>query len=184
MKVYTRTGDNGTTSLIGGTRVSKCSPRLEAYGTIDELNSWLGLLEASTALPQPAHSTLVEAMNYLFNVGAALATEPESKWQPELFPAYATEALEAAIDELEAGLPKHEQFVLPGGHPDAARANVARTVARRAERCILALAAETAVDAGIICYVNRLSDYLFVLGRAINCAAGVPEIFWQSPRKK
>ena len=84
MKVYTRTGDSGTTSLVGGTRVSKTDPRLEAYGTVDELNSWLGLLDASEAVPAPAHTTLRAAMNLLFNVGSALATEPSSAWQPSM----------------------------------------------------------------------------------------------------
>lgn len=183
MKVYTRTGDAGTTSLVGGTRVSKTSPRLEAYGTVDELNSWLGLINASEALPQPAHATLNDAMNNLFNVGSALATEPESKWQPLPFPDAATGALESAIDALEATLPRHNCFILPGGHPDAARANIARTVARRAERRILALTADTPVDPAILRYINRLSDYLFVLSRAINANTGVPEQFWQSGRK-
>lgn len=183
MKVYTRTGDAGTTSLVGGTRVPKTSPRLEAYGTIDELNSWIGLLDASEALPEAAHATLRDTMNNLFAVGSALATEPESAWQPQPFPQAATRALEKAIDTLEEALPRHNRFILPGGHPDAARANIARTVARRAERRILALAAEAPVDAEIIRYVNRLSDYLFVLGRAINNTAGCREIFWESPRK-
>ena len=183
MKVYTRTGDAGTTSLVGGTRVSKTAPRLEAYGTVDELNSWLGLVNASEALPQAAHATLGAAMNNLFDIGSALATEPESKWQPRPFPDAAVEALEHAIDALEATLPRHDSFILPGGHPDAARANIARTVARRAERRILTLAADTPVEPAILRYINRLSDYLFVLGRAINATAGFPEQFWKSPRK-
>lgn len=182
MKVYTRTGDGGTTSLVGGSRVPKFSPRLEAYGTVDELNSWLGLLNASDALPADAHATLLAVMNNLFNVGSALATEPESKWQPAPFPDSATEELEKAIDALEETLPRHNSFILPGGHADAARANIARTVARRAERRILSLAQEVDVDPAIVRYVNRLSDYLFVLSRAINASAGVPEVFWQSPR--
>lgn len=184
MKVYTRTGDSGTTSLVGGTRVSKTDPRLEAYGTVDELNSWLGLLDASEAVPAPAHTTLRAAMNLLFNVGSSLATEPSSAWQPEPFPDTVTIDLENAIDALEQNLPHHNRFILPGGHADAARANIARTVARRAERRILALAAVEKVDPAIIRYVNRLSDYLFVLSRAINAEAGKEEIFWESPRHK
>ena len=182
MKVYTRTGDAGTTSLVGGKRVGKDSPRLEAYGTVDELNSWLGLLNSSDAIPAQAHDTLLMAMNRLFDAGSALATEPESKWQPAPFPSEATEALEKAIDELDSALPRHNQFILPGGHPDAARANIARTVARRAERRIISLAQTVAVDPEIQRFVNRLSDYLFILSRAINNGAGVPEIFWKSPR--
>lgn len=182
MKVYTKTGDTGTTSLVGGKRVSKFCPRLEAYGTVDELNSWLGLLNASDALTEGAHATLTDAMNYLFDIGSALATEPESRWQPAPFDASRTKALEDAIDAMEAELPAHNRFILPGGHADSARANVARTVARRAERRILALAAEAPVDAEIIRYVNRLSDYLFVLSRYINFTTGKGELFWEPNR--
>ncbi len=179
MKVYTRTGDRGSTSLVGGSRIAKDHPRLEAYGTVDELNSWLGLIESSAAIPAAAHATLSSAMNRLFDIGSALATEPESKWQPAPFPPEATATLEADIDALEITLPKHNRFILPGGHPDSARANIARTVARRAERRIISLAAEVTVDPEILRYINRLSDYLFVLSRAINTVASIPERFWE-----
>jgi cob(I)alamin adenosyltransferase len=179
MKVYTRTGDSGTTSLVGGTRIDKDNARLEAYGTVDELNSWLGLLDSSEAIPQPAHATLLRAMNLLFDIGASLATEEDSKWQPVPFPAAATEALEADIDAFEASLPRHNRFILPGGHPDAARANIARTVARRAERRIISLGRDVAVDPEIVRFINRLSDYLFVLSRAINNFNSADEIFWE-----
>lgn len=177
--VYTRTGDNGTSSLVGGTRVPKDDPRLEAYGTVDELNSWLGLLDASQSIPAEAHITLQRAMNLLFDIGAALATESTSSWQPEPFPEREVAALEADIDALDATLPRHNQFVLPGGHPDSARANIARTVARRAERRIISLTASADVDINIMHYINRLSDYLFVLARAVNNLNGADEIFWQ-----
>ncbi len=178
--VYTRTGDLGTTSLVGGKRVAKNNARLEAYGTIDEANSWLGLLDASDALPEASHATLRRAMNHLFDIGAALATEPESKWQPSPFPESAVAALEADIDVLDAQLPRHNRFVLPAGHPDAARANIARTVVRRAERRAIDLnASEAPVDPIILRYINRLSDYLFVLSRAINFFNGKEEIFWE-----
>lgn len=177
--VYTRTGDTGSTSLVGGARVAKDDTRLEAYGTVDEANSWLGLLESSAALPPQAHDTLSRAMNLMFDIGSALATEPESTWQPAPFPVAEIEALEADIDALDASLPRHSRFVLPGGHPDAARANIARTVVRRAERRIVALAAAVPVDPAIIRYVNRLSDYLFILSRAINHATDTPERFWE-----
>jgi ATP:cob(I)alamin adenosyltransferase len=179
MKVYTRTGDSGTTSLVGGTRIDKDNARLEAYGTVDELNSWLGLLDSSEAIPQPAHATLLRAMNLLFDIGASLATEEDSKWQPVPFPAAATETLEADIDAFEASLPRHNRFILPGGHPDAARANIARTVARRAERRIISLGRDVAVDPEIVRFINRLSDYLFVLSRAINNFNSADEIFWE-----
>lgn len=184
MKVYTRTGDGGTTSLVGGKRVEKTDIRLEAYGTVDELNSWLGLLDASDAIPEQAHETLLEAMNRMFDIGSALATEPESAWQPAPFPDETVAKLEHDIDVLEELLPRHDKFVLPGGHPDAARANIARTVARRAERRIIALAQTATVDPAILRYINRMSDYLFTLSRAINCVNSHPEIYWNSPRQK
>lgn len=179
MKVYTRTGDAGTTSLVGGKRVSKTDIRLDAYGTVDELNSWLGLLACSPYLPQDEADILQMAMNRLFDIGSILATEPESKWQPAPFPATCTQMLESAIDRMEESLPRHNRFILPGGCADSARANIARTVARRAERRILALADTTPVDAEVLRFVNRLSDYLFVLGRAINKNAGKNEVFWE-----
>lgn len=176
--VYTRTGDSGTTSLVGGTRIAKNDVRLEAYGTVDELNSWLGLLDSSDAIPPQAHATLQRAMNLLFDIGAALATEPESAWQPAPFPTQQIQTLENDIDSLDESLPRHNQFVLPGGHPDAARANIARTVARRAERRIITLAENAQVQPAILKFVNRLSDYLFILSRAINVLNGQNEIFW------
>lgn len=182
MKIYTRTGDSGTSSLVGGTRVSKDDVRLEAYGTVDELNSWLGLLHSSDELPQGARNTLFRAMNLLFDIGSALATEASSSWQPAPFPAEAVEELEHDIDELELTLPRHNAFILPGGDSDAARANIARTVARRAERRIVSLASEHNVDLTALKYINRLSDYLFVLSRAVNHRAGNRELYWQSPK--
>ncbi len=181
--IYTCTGDCGKTSLVGGTRVSKTDLRLEAYGTIDEANSWIGVLYASDALPVGARETLQQIMCRLFDIGAALATEAESSWQPSPFPVEAVEMLQSAIDKMDADLPAHKCFVLPAGHIDAAHANVARTVVRRAERRILALVESgVCVDSDLLCFVNRLSDYLFVLGRAINHNAGRDEVFWQSCR--
>lgn len=121
-------------------------------------------------------------MNRLFDIGSILATEPESNWQPSPFPSSATSSLENDIDKIEASLPVHNKFILPGGHADAARANIARTVARRAERRIISLAATVDVDSEIVRYINRLSDYLFVLSRAINNASGTPEQFWDGGR--
>ncbi len=119
-------------------------------------------------------------MNLLFDIGAALATEPDSRWQPAPFPVSAVESLESAIDTLEASLPRHNRFILPGGHPDAARANIARTVARRCERRVIDLQQTgVVVDPCILKYINRLSDFLFVLGRAINNFNGIEEIFWE-----
>lgn len=176
--IYTRTGDRGTTSLVGGTRISKDSPRLEAYGTVDELNSWIGLVATSPAIGDDDGQLLLDVQNRLFDIGSTLATEPESRWQPEPFPAEAILPLEKAIDRLDSSLPRHDRFILPGGSADAARTHVARTVARRAERRIITLAADATVEASLIAYINRLSDYLFVLARAINFNSGAEEIFW------
>ncbi len=178
-RLYTRTGDDGTTSLVGGTRAPKDSLRLEAYGTVDELNSWLGLVAASDTLDDTRRAEIQSMQNTLFDIGAALATEPESKWQPRPLPSEAISAIEEAIDAVDGSLPTLRQFILPGGHPGAARANIARTVARRAERRIIALARTIDVDPGILRYVNRLSDYLFALARHINHTAGITEIPWR-----
>lgn len=178
-RLYTRTGDDGTTSLVGGARAPKDSTRLEAYGTVDELNSWLGLLAASDALTPERRSTLHGIQNRLFDIGAALATEPESSWQPAPVPEEAITDIETAIDSVDSALPPVRRFILPGGHPDAARANIARTVARRAERRIISLAREAEIDPGILRYVNRLSDFLFALAREININTGHDEIFWE-----
>lgn len=180
--VYTRGGDRGQTSLVGGTRVSKDSAPLEAYGTVDELNSWLGLLLAEPeVLPEGASETLHRMQNALFDIGAILATERDSGWQPAPLPASLLTDLEGVIDTLDAALPSHNRFILPGGVPAAARAQIARTVARRAERRIIALdAVEPLRDPLVLPLINRLSDYLFVLARAINHKnkAG-SEIFWE-----
>ena len=178
-RLYTRTGDDGTTSLVGGARAPKDSLRLESYGTVDELNSWLGMLVASDVVPPQRRLVLLEVQNHLFDIGAALATEPESQWQPAPIGKQPVERLEQAIDDVDSTLPPLRQFILPGGHPDAARANIARTVARRAERRIITLAREAAVDPDILRYINRLSDFLFALAREININTGHDEIFWQ-----
>lgn len=177
--VYTRTGDSGTTSLVGGERIAKDDARLEAYGTVDELNSWIGLLASLPTVRSEARATLRRVSNRLFDVGSALATAPGSSWQPPAFPLSEIEALEADIDAVDASLPRHNRFILPSGHPDAARANIARTVARRAERRIITLGSKVSVDPAILRFINRLSDYLFVLGRQINVSNGADEVFWE-----
>lgn len=182
--IYTRGGDRGQTSLVGGTRVDKDNPRLDAYGTVDELNSWLGLIAAyPSELPSGAPETLRMTQNLLFDLGSILATEPESAWQPRPIPQEAVEALEKAIDALDATLPRHNWFILPGGTPLSAQTQIARTVARRAERRIIAMTHTVEPTPGIdsaLRFVNRLSDYLFVLARAINNISGDSrEIFWE-----
>ena len=175
MKIYTRTGDSGQTSLVGGKRVSKTHPRLEAYGTVDELSSHLGLL-ASQLTDHHHRQTILTIQQTLFSLSAILATEPESKWQPEpLHPSH-TEKLEAEIDHIQQQLPALHSFIIPGGSQAACQAHVCRTVCRRAERCILALTEEIEVSADVLRYVNRLSDYLFVLARHLNVRMGIDEL--------
>ncbi len=184
MKIYTRTGDTGTTSLVGGTRVEKDSVRLEAYGTIDELNSHIGLLLALPGIPEPDRATLTATQHLLFNLGALLATEPESKYQPKgILPDHVT-ALEQAIDRADAQLPGIRQFILPAGTQTAAQANVARTVARRAERRMITMTRDNCpIPADALQFINRLSDYLFILSRLINHLSASPETFWDADPK-
>ena len=185
MKIYTKTGDKGTTSLVGGTRVAKNSARLNAYGTVDELNSLLGVvLAAGAELDEADRSALLRIQSLLFDLGCQLATESDSKWQPRAITDDDVRFVESEIDRLQATLPPHFQFILPGGTLAAAQTHVARTVARRAERLMLTLndelsAAGSPLAAQPLQFVNRLSDYLFVLARAINNRAGMAENTWQ-----
>ena len=178
--VYTRTGDGGQTSLVGGERVSKTDVRLEAYGTVDELSAQLGLLNTLIPADDADHSLILFVQNKLFAVGSYLATDPSftSFRQASLLSEEAIERIEHRIDAIDAELPKINNFVLPGGSPAAAQAHVARTVCRRAERLILRVAADHEVDDKILRFVNRLSDYLFVLSRKCNISAFEPELFW------
>lgn len=174
-KIYTRTGDLGTTSLVGGKRVPKTHPRLEAYGTVDELSSHLGLLCALLS-DERDKAFILSVQQTLFGLSALLATEPESAYQPKPLSASLIKNMEDEIDRLQAILPPLNAFIIPGGSQAAAQAHVCRTVCRRAERCILALAEQSEVNCDIIRYTNRLSDYLFVLARTINTRNGVLEI--------
>ncbi len=187
MKLYTRTGDTGMTSLVGGQRIPKTHVRLEAYGTIDELNSHIGLLIAYLSSPEPSSdcALLTDIQNLLFSIGSMLATDTsERDYRPGR---YITEddvtALESAIDAAEEGLPGWRGFILPGGTIAAAEAHVCRTVCRRAERCIYVLAAEADVDAQLLAYINRLSDYFFALAKKINHSAGHEENIWVNREK-
>lgn len=188
-KVYTKTGDNGTTSLVGGIRIGKADIRLEAYGTVDELNSHLGLLAAllpadDNNLPDSDdRRTIEQTQSILFNVGTHLATDLS---QTPLYPSArlpegATKQLEEEIDRTLSLLPEAQGFILPGGTPAAAQAHVCRTVCRRAERRVVALAAEAEVGPEIQTYLNRLSDYLFVLAKKLNFIAGESEKMWHNP---
>lgn len=188
--IYTKTGDKGMTSLVGGQRVSKTDLRLEAYGTVDELNSQLGLLLTEVG-DASDHALLNEVQNHLFVVGGYLATDQSTtqlRAQSVVTPAM-IESLEKAVDEIDSSLPKLRAFVLPGGTRGASMAHVCRTVCRRAERRILALnnqlkeRDEAELDANVLSYMNRLSDFLFVLARKMNIIEGQNEIIWKNPCK-
>lgn len=182
VKIYTRGGDNGLTSLLGPGRVGKDSARLEAYGTVDELNAALGLARA--ARPDAAADALLARLqDELFVAGAALADpNPEGRFHTAITEENIAR-LEREIDVMDAELPPLTQFILPGGTPAAAAVHLARTICRRAERRVVALSQSggEAVTASTIAYLNRLGDLLFVLARAINARAGVPDVPWKSP---
>lgn len=183
-KVYTKTGDKGTTSLVGGVKVSKTDIRIEAYGTVDELSSQLGLL--ASLMKDGADKDFVEdAQRALFTIGAYLATDTAKT--PNV-PVHAVEAqevdkMEAEIDRLLAEIPQQTSFVLPGGSHQAAAAHVCRTVCRRAERRMFALNEASPLDAQVLKYINRLSDYLFVLARKLNFIDGMAEKTWDKTCK-
>ncbi len=180
-KVYTRTGDKGQTSIIGGIRVSKASERLEAYGTVDELSSHLGLLAAMLSEGE-YYDMIIRIQNNLFNVCTNLATDQS---QTPLYDSAKLadgeiELLEKEVDRMMKSLPERQGFILPGGTQMAAQAHVCRTVCRRAERRIVALSEVAQISPETLQYVNRLSDYLFVLAKKINFNAGTSEIVWQN----
>ena len=179
MKIYTKTGDSGETSLFDNTRVSKSDTRVDAYGEVDEVNACLGAARAAGMDDDMA--ALVESLQKdLFALGARLA-DPSSRIAPRVEKAVigeaAIERLEHAIDRLEETLPPLRRFILPGGAPAGALLHLARTVCRRAERRVVALGTGT-VDPVLIVYLNRLSDLLFVMARAVNHRSGVPETEW------
>jgi cob(I)alamin adenosyltransferase len=177
MKIYTKTGDRGDTSLIGGFRVSKSDLRIESYGTVDELNSWLGLIVEY--LPQDRIEEVQRIQSLLFSMGAQLASK--SKEQKRPFTEVSTDdikILETYIDEYEILLPRMTHFILPGGNKGAAKAHIARCVCRRAERIVVQLSRIDFVDAKVLTYLNRLSDYLFCLARALAFWDGKDEIKW------
>lgn len=184
MKIYTKTGDEGETGLFGGGRVSKASPRVWAYGEVDELNSVLGLAR-TTPIDEHVDATLARVQSELFDLGAELARTPglaeKGRADKGLIPEIDEEAvvrLENAIDAAEAELAPLQNFVLPGGCLAAAHFHLARTVCRRAERRVVALESEDAPRAVVVRYLNRLSDLLFVLARLANHRAGVADVPW------
>lgn len=179
-KIYTRTGDKGTTSLVGGKRVSKTDPRLDAYGTIDELNSFIGLMLATMDGKAESEENIRWIQQKLFNIGGCLATDTTSFQLPDSCKVLQedVERMEHMIDALQEGLPEQKSFILPGGTQAASYAHVARTVCRRAERIILSLPESAKAPSELLQYINRLSDYLFVLARRINYFSGVDEKIW------
>ena len=183
-KVYTRTGDQGETSLVGGVRIKKSDIRLEAYGTVDELSAHLGMLVAMMKDGEE-RDLIIRVQNNLFNVCTHLATDQS---QTPLYPSAhladgEIELLEERIDQLMHRLPERQGFILPGGTPTAAQAHICRTVCRRAERRIAALAEVAQIGPEMQQYVNRLSDYLFVLAKIINFNERKSEIIWENACK-
>ncbi|MCR5239607.1 MAG: cob(I)yrinic acid a,c-diamide adenosyltransferase [Prevotella sp.] len=179
-KVYTRTGDKGETSIVGGIRMKKSSERLEAYGTADELSAHLGLL--ASMLPDGEHKSMIlRIQRNLFNVCTNLATDQSQTplYDSAHLPGGEIELLEQEVDRMMGLLPERQGFILPGGTQAAAQAHVCRTVCRRAERRIVALSEVAQVSPEVQQYVNRLSDYLFVLAKIINFNENVSEIIWE-----
>ena len=176
-KVYTKTGDRGTTGLIGGTRVEKHHLRLEAYGTVDELSSHIGLLR-SYPIDERSVEVLIRIQKQLFVLSSYLATDTTVSSLKSRLDDKEVEFLEAEIDRMEEKLPPMKYFILPGGHHASAQCNVTRTVCRRAERRINAVVLQSVEDEKVLRYINRLSDYLFVLSRHLSDFFNEKEIIW------
>ena len=175
MKIYTRTGDAGETSLFGGARVPKSDARIEAYGTVDELNSSIGVARAGWP-ESPIDAQLREVQSDLFAIGAHLASPGTSRF--EGVDPRRTADLEAVIDQMERDLPRLKNFILPGGSMAAAQLHLARTICRRAERRVVALKDESTATRSTVVYLNRLSDFLFVAARFANLEHGVEDVGW------
>jgi len=180
MKIYTKTGDKGSTALLGGQRVSKAHYRIEAYGTVDELNAYIGLLN-DQEINQKRATKLKKIQENLFVIGAALASDPGKKnIKKPVLVLEDLEQLEKEIDAMEVHIEPLTRFILPGGHQVISFCHLARTVCRRAERCVVALDEREAVEEIILNYLNRLSDYLFVLGRLLAKELKVDEVTWET----
>jgi cob(I)alamin adenosyltransferase len=181
IRIYTKTGDKGTTSLIGGTKVSKSHIRIESYGTVDELNSWIGVVSDHTSDEQ-TKKTLKEIQDRLFTIGSSLACDPEKEPKLKIPDLHNTDVvfLEKEIDRMNETLEPMRAFILPGGSPSVSFAHVARCVCRRAERLCVAMTNENLeVDALVIQYLNRLSDYLFMLSRYLGKLENAAEVQWK-----
>jgi cob(I)alamin adenosyltransferase len=179
MKIYTKTGDQGTTALFGGKRVSKADLRIETYGTVDELNSWIGLLR-DQQVNASRQDFLINIQDRLFTIGSILATEPgNTKVKIPALSADDVVALEKSIDNMDAALAPMKSFILPGGDQSVSFCHIARTVCRRSERLVIALTGHEPVDSLVIQYLNRLSDYLFVLARKMAQELNVEDTPWK-----
>jgi cob(I)alamin adenosyltransferase len=181
IKIYTKTGDKGSTSLIGGTKVPKSHLRIEAYGTIDELNSYIGLCR-DLLKDEASRKMLLEVQDRLFTIGSSLACDPikEPKMRIPDLKAADVALLENEIDRMNDQLPPMKSFILPGGHPTLSKIHITRCVCRRAERCCVRLELESLeVEPIILQYLNRLSDYLFILSRYAGKLLDTPEIPWK-----
>ncbi len=180
MKIYTKTGDDGTTGLVGGSRVNKDDIRLEAYGTVDELNSVLGLLR-SMSLNKPEIELLIAIQNKLFNIGSRLASDEkgEAYTAPLAITGNDIQYLEDAIDKYESELPELRNFILPGGDLVSAQCHVARTICRRAERRVISFAGQLEKHQSTVKYLNRLSDLLFIMSRKLSKDNGTKEVSWE-----
>ena len=179
MKIYTKKGDSGTTQLIGGTRVAKSHQRIDAYGTIDELNSYIGLVRDQTIEPE-SKEILTGIQDRLFTIGALLASDPDKKGMKlPVIKLEDIEKLEQEIDKMNEILPVMKFFILPGGHTTVSFCHLARCVCRRTERLIVDLSENTLQKNLILKYLNRLSDYLFVLSRYLSKKLDVEEIYWK-----
>ncbi len=179
MKIYTKKGDKGETSLLGGTRVKKSHIRIESYGTVDELNSWIGLIR-DQAIDKNSKDLLIHIQDRLFTIGSHLASDPSKHGIriPDIKEEDIVK-LEKEIDKMNETLPEMKSFVLPGGHPTVSYCHIARCVCRRAERCAVNLSAEDQVEEIVIKYLNRLSDYLFVLSRKLSHDLKAEETPWK-----
>lgn len=178
MKIYTKKGDQGTTGILGGTRLPKHHLRIDSYGTVDELNSFVGALRDSVG--DNFHEELIRIQEELFTIGSNLAADPEkNKMELPMISEEDVSVLENSMDEMDKPLPEMRSFVLPGGHPAVSNAHVCRTVCRRAERACSALSENENVDPLILRYLNRLSDYFFVLSRKLTYDLGVEEVPWR-----
>ncbi|MCB0571765.1 MAG: cob(I)yrinic acid a,c-diamide adenosyltransferase [Phaeodactylibacter sp.] len=181
-RIYTKTGDEGQTSLFGGRRLPKSDLRIEAYGTVDELNSYLGLVrDLSTG--EQGRALLKNIQSLLFTLGSNLASDPDKQLPVPAILEADVAALEKEMDRLDEGLPELKNFILPGGHPAVSTCHIARCVCRRAERLVVELARREQVEPILLKYLNRLSDYLFVLARELARENGAAEVLW-APRKE